>query len=73
VPVRIIDKSPHPSDKSQALGIHARTLEVFHDLGIVDAVITAGVKLRAVHIYVGDRRLVRLAFGGLKTSFRVCT
>jgi len=39
---RIIDKSPAPSDKSKAFGIHARTLELFEGMGIADTVLGQG-------------------------------
>jgi len=41
---RIIDKAVHPpDDRSRAIVLQARTLELFEDLGIVDEVLRAGL------------------------------
>lgn len=45
---RIIDKSSHPSDKSQALAIQARTLEILNYIGITDECIEQGLKISHV-------------------------
>jgi 2-polyprenyl-6-methoxyphenol hydroxylase-like FAD-dependent oxidoreductase len=37
VEVSILDRQPARSPESRAIGIHARTLEVFDQLGIVEA------------------------------------
>ena len=39
---RIIDKAPAPSDRSKAFRLHARTLELFENIGIVDTVLKKG-------------------------------
>jgi 2-polyprenyl-6-methoxyphenol hydroxylase-like FAD-dependent oxidoreductase len=45
VPVRIIDKSPGIDPHCRATVIHSRTLEIFQDLGIVDAMLAEGAAL----------------------------
>ncbi len=45
LPCRLIDKSSQPSDKSKAIGVQARTLEIFHHLGFVDECLAQGVKI----------------------------
>ncbi len=42
VEVRVLDKQPSRSRESRAIGIHARTLEVFHTLGIVEEFLELG-------------------------------
>lgn len=42
VPVRIVDKSPEYPRSSRSKGPNPRSLEVLEDLGVVDAVLTAG-------------------------------
>ncbi len=42
VPFRIIDKAPTPSIHSKAFGIHARTMEVFENMGLIDSVLDEG-------------------------------
>ena len=34
VPIRIVDKAPAPGTTSRALGVHARTLEFYRQLGL---------------------------------------
>lgn len=41
---RIIDKAPQASQLSKALAIHARTLEIFENIGIADQFVSAGVE-----------------------------
>src|SRR4051812_33306835 len=45
---RIVDSSPGPTDQSRALGIQARTLEVFEDVGIVDEILARARKIHGV-------------------------
>ncbi len=40
---RIIEKNEHASSKSKALGIQARTLEVFQQMGVLDAALANGL------------------------------
>ena len=49
---RIFDKSSGPAKESRALGIQARSLELFHNLGLVDEFLAAGVRAMGVTIYV---------------------
>lgn len=57
---RIIDRLPQPSRVSKALGIQARTLELFEKMGIVDAVLTKGVQVHTAKIYGAGQRVARL-------------
>jgi hypothetical protein len=45
IPFRIIDDDRGPGEHSRAMVVHARTLEFYHQLGIADEVIAAGIKL----------------------------
>ena len=56
VKVRIIDKASEPGTTSRALAVQARTLELYHQIGIDDAVIAGGVKVQALNIWVGGHR-----------------
>ncbi|CAN5909061.1 FAD-dependent monooxygenase [soil metagenome] len=59
---RIIDagEGPTPPEQSRALGIQARTLEVFEDLGVVGPILEAGRKVRAANLYKRGRPFARL-------------
>jgi 2-polyprenyl-6-methoxyphenol hydroxylase-like FAD-dependent oxidoreductase len=39
IPFRIIDKKSHPSNYSGALILHARSVEIFHQMGISQKVL----------------------------------
>lgn len=58
---RIIDKAVEPTRTSRALGIQARTLEVFENMGVIDKVLAAGTKAKGVTIYDRDRVILRLS------------
>src|SRR5689334_16422085 len=45
VAVRIIDRTAEPGTTSRALAVQARTLELYGQLGLADAVVDAGVKV----------------------------
>jgi 2-polyprenyl-6-methoxyphenol hydroxylase-like FAD-dependent oxidoreductase len=52
VDIRIIDKASGPGETSRALAVQARTLEFDRQLGIVDDVLAAGVKLKQLTMRV---------------------
>lgn len=60
IPCRIIDRAPAPSDKSKALVLWGRTLEMLDDLGIAEDFLRAGVFLNATRMHGGARLLVRI-------------
>src|SRR5690348_8231871 len=66
---RIIDKAPRPSQLSKALAIHARTLEVFESIGIVDSFVAAGVKAHGGSIYANRKRIVHFLFDRLESRY----
>ncbi len=65
VSFRIIDKEDHASDKSKALAVHSRTLEVFEDMGIVERFLTFGLKLRGINIFADSKQIAHMTFDEL--------
>ncbi len=65
VPVRIIDKSTEPGTTSRAMAVQARTLELYQQLGIGDAVAAAGHKVGGVNMWVGDKKRAHLDVTGI--------
>ena len=63
IAVRLIDKNPSPGTTSRALGVQARTLELYRRLGLADSVAAAGHPAPAVNLWVGGARRAHLAFG----------
>jgi len=65
VPVRIIDKLAEPGTTSRALVVHARTLELYRQLGLADDVVSLGVQFDAVNLWTYGRRVARAEFGAI--------
>ena len=57
---RIIDKGDGVVLQTRALGIHARTLEVFDMMGLADRFVEHGQVVRRFHMYTDGKTLVRL-------------
>ena len=62
VSTRIIDQRDGAVSASQALAIHARSLELFDAAGIADRTVAAGQPMRRMHMYVDGGELVTLDF-----------
>jgi 2-polyprenyl-6-methoxyphenol hydroxylase-like FAD-dependent oxidoreductase len=52
VKVRIIDKTAEPGTTSRALGVQARTLELYRQLDLADAVLAQGHKVPGARLWV---------------------
>jgi len=62
VKVRIIDKTAEPGTTSRALAVQARTLELYQQLDLSEAVIARGHKVPAVNLWVKGEAAARLVF-----------
>src|ERR1700757_1920963 len=60
--VRIIDKTAEPGTTSRALAVQARTLELYRQLDLTDAVLKQGHKVPAVNLWVRGEPVTRLPF-----------
>ncbi|HKW12829.1 MAG TPA: FAD-dependent monooxygenase, partial [Gemmatimonadaceae bacterium] len=63
--VRIIDKAPEPGTTSRALAVQARTLELYRQLDLADAVIARGLRAEAMNMWVQGERRARVPFGAI--------
>ena len=63
VPIRIVDKAPAPGTTSRALGVHARTLEFYRQLGLAEALVDNGLEFAAANLWVRGEKAARAAFG----------
>ncbi len=63
--VRIVDKTAEPGTTSRALAVQARTLELYRQVGLADAVVDAGRKAVAVNLWVAGRQVGHVAFGDM--------
>jgi 2-polyprenyl-6-methoxyphenol hydroxylase-like FAD-dependent oxidoreductase len=62
VKVRIVDKTAEPGTTSRALAVQARTLELYSQLGLADAVVEQGHNVPAVNLWVKGEPAARLPF-----------
>jgi 2-polyprenyl-6-methoxyphenol hydroxylase-like FAD-dependent oxidoreductase len=69
VRVRVIDKLTQPTDQSRAIAIHPRSLDMFDRMGIVDELVSTGIKAVAMQLYAGDKRLFRVPLGEVDSAF----
>src|SRR6516225_4860552 len=69
VPVRLIDKRQAPATTSRAIGVQARTLELFAQRGLAEEMVRLGNKGRFASIYGGGKRVFRLDFGHVESRY----
>ena len=62
VKVRIVDKTAEPGTTSRALAVQARTLELYRQLDLADAIVAHGHKVSAVNLWVKGEPAARLPF-----------
>ena len=62
VKVRIVDRMDLPGATSRALAVQARTLELYGQLDLADAVMAAAHRVPAINLWVKGRRATRLPF-----------
>lgn len=69
VPVRIVDKAATRSDKSKAVVVWCRSLELFARAGLADTLIAAGNKVPHGGIFDGTETIAQLDFAELETPY----
>jgi 2-polyprenyl-6-methoxyphenol hydroxylase-like FAD-dependent oxidoreductase len=69
VPVRIVDKAAQRTDKSKALVVWSRTLELLDRGGGAAPFVDAGFKSVAVNIIAGDKLIGRVSMEGVQTPY----
>jgi len=65
VRVRIVDRTAEPGTTSRALAVQARTLELYRQLGLADAVVERGQKMVSANIWVAGKKAARIRFGDM--------
>src|ERR1700760_1381178 len=69
VPVRVIDKAPQRTDKSKALVVWSRTLELLDRGGGSAPFVDAGFKAAAVNIIAADKVIGRVSMEDVKSPY----
>src|SRR5690242_14399280 len=65
VRMRIIDRHAGPARESRALGVQARTLEIYAHLGIADQAVALGKKADGAVLWAHGRRAARVPLGDI--------
>jgi 2-polyprenyl-6-methoxyphenol hydroxylase-like FAD-dependent oxidoreductase len=65
VSVRIVDKTAEPGTTARAVGVQARTLELYSQIGLADEVVARGRKAPAANLWVTGKRAARFSFGDM--------
>ena len=68
VNVRIVDKTEAPGTTSRALAVQARTLELYRQLDLADAVVAKGHRVPAVNLWVTGKRRARISLTDMGTG-----
>ena len=63
IAVRVVDRAAQPSGVSKALALWSASLEAFAGMGIIDAFLGAGKRMRSLHVGDGDHPLAEIAVG----------
>ncbi|MFS0900543.1 FAD-dependent monooxygenase [Mycolicibacterium litorale] len=69
VAVRIVDKLAAPTDQSRAIAVHARSLDMFARMGILDELVATGVKSTGMKLLSKDTELCEVTFGGVDSAY----
>src|SRR5262245_20241632 len=65
VKVRIIDKTAEPGTTSRALAVQARTLELYRQVSLSDAVVEAGNQVAGANLWAAGAKKARLSLRGI--------
>src|SRR5689334_13318286 len=65
VRMRIIDRHAGPARESRALGVQARTLEIYSHLGIADQAVALGKRADGAVLWAQGRRAARVPLGDI--------
>ena len=63
--VRIVEQAARPTDKSKALVVWSRTLELIDRMGCGADFVAAGFQVTAANIVAGDKQIGHIALGGV--------
>ena len=63
VRIRIIDRAATAGTTSRAVGVQARTLEFYRQVGLADTIVRSGLVVEGTRLWVRGREAARVAFG----------
>src|SRR5207248_2512810 len=62
---RIIDKTAEPGTTTRAIAVQARTLELYRQVDLADAVVDRGRKAGAANLWVAGKQVARAVLGDM--------
>src|SRR5467141_2960660 len=65
VRVRVVDKTAEPGTTSRALAVQARTLELYRQIGLADALVAQGRPMRAINLWATGKPVAHGALGDM--------
>jgi 2-polyprenyl-6-methoxyphenol hydroxylase-like FAD-dependent oxidoreductase len=65
VEVAVFDSKSGPSQESRAMGVHARTLEFYQQLGLAEEVVSRGIPAREVEVFIDGKQKVEFSMSAL--------
>jgi 2-polyprenyl-6-methoxyphenol hydroxylase-like FAD-dependent oxidoreductase len=65
IDMRIIDETDEPGTTSRALAVHARTLELYRQIGLAQEVVDGGLEFAAVNVWVRGKLAGRADLGDI--------
>jgi 2-polyprenyl-6-methoxyphenol hydroxylase-like FAD-dependent oxidoreductase len=65
VRVRIVDKTAEAGTTSRALAVQARTLELYRQIGLADAVVSRGWKMAAINLWAAGKQVAHAVLAEL--------
>jgi 2-polyprenyl-6-methoxyphenol hydroxylase-like FAD-dependent oxidoreductase len=63
ISVRVIDKTSEPGTTSRAIAVQARTLELYRQIGLADAVVSRGRKMTTINLWKMGHQAAHVVFG----------
>lgn len=69
ISVRIVDKSAQRTDKSKALVLWSRTLELFDDAGYAQGFMSSGMQVHGAQISTGKQVIAKVPFDSVDSRF----
>ena len=69
IPVRLVEKRDEPATTSRAVGVQARTLELFEQRGMAEKMLEVGNKAPGASIHGGGKRIARLEYSHIDSNY----
>src|SRR5262252_4140731 len=64
----IVDRHSGPAQQTRAMAVHARTLEIYAQLGVAEHALELGRRGNAANMWSGGRRRARIPIGDIGKS-----